>query len=548
MRGMKLVIHLRHIQPPHVDPSTQIEQHIIQLVEPSQTAYFTLSVVGRAKDNTMHRSLPWSITTLGLGPGFHQPITPGIFGDAPSFTKLDCGLGFNNVIAPHSLPTTLISLKLRDMFNTSLAPGSLPNSLEKLSFGYCYNKPFEPGCLPWSLKSLKLGHMFNCPLHPASLPRELQFLSFGFYFNQPIQPDTLPQSLLHLKFVGMFNQPIDDRLPISIKSLAFGPNFLQPLTLRRQTSITSLEFTSMVYCPIKMEDLPPTVHTLLLHPLDVEMIPSTLTSLTLYDYFDGMFDQYLGQSLPSSSLTSLTFGKAFKQIIVPGLLPSTLKRLVFGSSFNHSLLPNSLPDSITELRLGANYTKPLSLDNLPSSLLKLWIPTMGILNLNNIPQSLKHIMLVIIYNADHRPHSRCLEFKADQSILIPSNNLRLDSLSISITMADEINDDRTRILVIKQLLSDYYPNVTNICVHFVTSTDEHHSNSITKLITTRRITPVHSWFILYDHGVHTNDNRCKLYSPTDHVSDQHQSFMWITAVAIMIPVALYIGRLLWRHK
>ncbi|GAM16941.1 hypothetical protein SAMD00019534_001160, partial [Acytostelium subglobosum LB1] len=127
-------------------------------------------------------------------------------------------------------------------------------------------------------------------------------------------------------------------------------------------------------------------------------IPETLTSLTFGPYFDDMI--YPG-SLPDSitritfshmhnhgihvdglpkSLTKLKFGYTYNKTLLVGALPAGLQSLSFGHSFNQSITVGSLPSTLRSLTFGDKFVHTSSIQHwLPSSVTKLKLGKMSAL-------------------------------------------------------------------------------------------------------------------------------------------------------------------------
>ncbi|EGC38647.1 hypothetical protein DICPUDRAFT_75770 [Dictyostelium purpureum] len=84
---------------------------------------------------------------------------------------------------------------------------------------------------------------------------------------------------------------------------------------------------------------------------DKNEFPPFLTSLYLF-YF---FEKLTPTSLPNT-ITTLTFGNSFDQLVLPGTSS-------FGDGFNQVILPDALPNSLTTLTLGSQVVSPGTLPN-----------------------------------------------------------------------------------------------------------------------------------------------------------------------------------------
>ena len=95
-------------------------------------------------------------------------------------------------------------------------------------------------------------------------------------------------------------------------------------------------------------------------------------SLTLrYGMTGGTSDSPLTMNILLPSLTSLTFGSDFNEIVNPGVLPENLLRLRFHNLYNQPVSAGVLPNRIRDLHFGSQFNQPLLPGVLPVSLIRL---------------------------------------------------------------------------------------------------------------------------------------------------------------------------------
>eukprot|EP01113_Clastostelium_recurvatum_P044397 TRINITY_DN7494_c0_g1_i1.p1 TRINITY_DN7494_c0_g1~~TRINITY_DN7494_c0_g1_i1.p1 ORF type:complete len:440 (+),score=55.31 TRINITY_DN7494_c0_g1_i1:182-1321(+) len=189
--------------------------------------YFTHLSFAVSFDQQIDR-LPSSLTHLGIGALYNQPLHDDVLSALPSLTHLTFRKLCNyNYPLPLHLPTTLTHLTLGSNFNQNIDSLSLCPSLTHIIFGYSFNQPVDN--LPASLTNLMFDNSFNQPVN--RLPSSLTFLILGFSFNRPITH--LPSSLQRLRFGDSYNQPLNTILLHSLSHLThlyFGTQFNQPLS------------------------------------------------------------------------------------------------------------------------------------------------------------------------------------------------------------------------------------------------------------------------------------------------------------------------------
>ena len=238
----------------------------------------------------------------------------------------------------------------KPQFNSKLV---LPNKITHLTLGYCFNCPINL-TNNIQLTHLTFGNNFNQPIN-LSNNIQLTHLTFGNNFNQPIE---LVENLIELNFGVYFDHPI--KLPNKLTHLSFGIFFDQPIELVK--SLTHIRFGTLFNQPI--------------------ILPKNIQSISFGTYFDQPIN------FPKS-LIQLHLGVSFSQSVNPIEL-ANLK--YFEINCNNLSLVENLPNSLEKLIIGSCANFPLN--NLPNS-----IKFIMILNedynedLSNLPNSIEHIVL-----------------------------------------------------------------------------------------------------------------------------------------------------------
>ncbi|GAM27675.1 hypothetical protein SAMD00019534_108510 [Acytostelium subglobosum LB1] len=170
------------------------------------------------------------------------------------------------------------------------------------------------------------------------------------YYNKSAKIKELPSKLTHLEFGPNYDKFLPPgRLPPMLTSLAYhiGEEKRMPTVGINYNRLFG-SHGDYTYLVAKM--LPPSITSLTLGSsfdqiIEPGLMPSSLTSLTLGNEFDSSIYQH---ALPPT-LTSLVFGQSFNIKISEGVLPSSLKTLTFGDSFNQMIDFGVLPTSLTSL-------------------------------------------------------------------------------------------------------------------------------------------------------------------------------------------------------
>ncbi|EGC40559.1 hypothetical protein DICPUDRAFT_73924 [Dictyostelium purpureum] len=276
--------------------------------------------------------LPKTLETLNLNI-YNQPLEPNAL---PPNLKTLITPGFNCPLTHGSLPDSITELNM-DNYKHSLSNSlSSLTSLKKLSM-YSYNQDISEAALPSSITSLNL-FLFNKKLLPNVLPYSTIILRLDTY-NHPLEPEVIPPNVEHLE-LSSYNCFLSKKLlPNSINYLiisCFGQPFLKDSL---SSSIKYLRFCDRGPEIFEMDSIPPSVEILKLpcfykHPLPAGLIPDSVVDLTLPDCYSPL------------------------QV---GVLPESLTKLTFGFGFDQLLDPNTIPQSVTQIKLNnRNYPHPIS--------------------------------------------------------------------------------------------------------------------------------------------------------------------------------------------
>ncbi|KAM9977299.1 hypothetical protein ACTFIR_011158 [Dictyostelium discoideum] len=271
-----------------------------------------------------------------------------------------------NIIEVDILPKSLISLSLS---NFKLVKGCIPESVKILNFVEGFDQMIEEGVLPLNgnLKELNLGSTFNKPLQANSLPLGLEKLIIGDSFHHEISNNILPNSLKTLVIGRRQNNNSDNKnldflgnLNKLEKLIIFNPF----VTYKIPSSVTSLCYNSNN----KLNNISNIKELYLLDDFNLKLsnllIPSSVTSIT----FGKSFDQIIEIGEIPISVTNIQFGSIYNKPLKNGSLPNSLKKITFGLYWNQQLKPNDIPNSCEEIIFGDFYDKPLTNDLLPTNL------------------------------------------------------------------------------------------------------------------------------------------------------------------------------------
>ncbi|GAM17915.1 hypothetical protein SAMD00019534_010900 [Acytostelium subglobosum LB1] len=225
-----------------------------------------------------------------------------------SLLKLELSDSFNHMILPSSLPDSITVLTLGFYYNQPINVNTLPKSLNTLTFGqkYRFNSIIAPDSLPHTLIQLKFGKIFSKLTDKllSSLPM-LNSLSFGFGIVGPLTPGSLPPSLQTLDIERSPRLIVDDpqSIPPALTKLSvFAQSQVSPFPLHL-LSLRIYEIDDITLVP---GSLPSSLTELIIVSrikivLSPGSLPQSLQSLIL----SGRMDQELAQGTLPPSLTLL---------------------------------------------------------------------------------------------------------------------------------------------------------------------------------------------------------------------------------------------------
>ncbi|KAN0050583.1 hypothetical protein ACTA71_003718 [Dictyostelium dimigraforme] len=303
----------------------------------------------------------------------------------------------DKIIIPNSI--TSIDLGINFMNGGKiLKVGSLPNSIKILDLGY-YNLELLENVIPDSVTYLKVYHPNKCQL---LLPKNsIKSLLLRYNSMKPdnglsINVNSIPPSVTKLDLeTGVF--PIDpNSIPSSVTNLQFKENFNIPITKSLLQSCKDSLKTIKI----------PNSSNLIIENDSLNQC-SNLKSLEFYEkvnlgYFNRNEVGWNKSNLPLNffpiSLTSLSLGNGFNQLLEPGLLPKSLLYLYLGTSFNKPLLLNSLPSGLIVLKFDqdSRFNHSIGVGILPSTLITLEFGSgfsFKIIDPNILPKSLLYLVL-----------------------------------------------------------------------------------------------------------------------------------------------------------
>ncbi|KAN0030928.1 hypothetical protein ACTA71_009578 [Dictyostelium dimigraforme] len=195
------------------------------------------------------------------------------------------------------------------------------------------NSEIPIGGIPNSVIWLRMNKQFNHRLLVGtfSLSKRLEYIKLGRSFNQIIEKDLFPSSLKKIKFGYEFNQSLES-IPSSVTSIQYSGNFSKP-----------------------------------------QSVPSTVTKLILYNFFDKE-NLTVNDHIPKS-IKSLRMDICFNNALVKGFIPNSVTKLVLGPKyFRCKLKPGVIPNSVTDLTITFNsFLTSIKKGVIPNSVRKLKI-------------------------------------------------------------------------------------------------------------------------------------------------------------------------------
>jgi len=317
----------------------------------------------------------------------YEPATggglPSNMMNHPTLTDLRLPGTFNHPI--HSLPPSLIKLRLGILFNRSLDNVQWPSSLRAIIFSPCWRQPVTHLTLPDSITDLVFGRSgmefnYGQPNRIANLrfPPNLQTLNMykGFNASHEMNQLNLQHTTLTSLDIRRQKKPLLPLLPNTLRRLSFRFDFNQP------------------------------IHTW--------HLPSSITELELGDEFNQPLDDV---TLPAS-LLKLKLGESFNQPVENIKLPPILHTFIIANEkFDQPIEKLSLPSSLRVLSLSAieHYTHPMSKLRLPPHLHSLSLPISMLPNHEGgcgsliLPVSLRHLTYYVLVDGDEGGEGMSIE-------------------------------------------------------------------------------------------------------------------------------------------
>ncbi|KAF2071844.1 hypothetical protein CYY_006836 [Polysphondylium violaceum] len=323
----------------------------------------------------IEKLLPSNLTSLSLGPNFHQEISPGLL--PSSLTKLSIrsysgtlqigaipfGVKELHLKAVHpiqdfAIPQSVTNLSIDIVgYHHVLNSSMIPSSVTKLEMVYCYLQEALPKqFIPPTVTHLTIGTNSN-NIRPGQIPPSVTFLKlFSYMSHHKFPQGTIPDSVKHIrcsspyaiKYMAEHNQINVD----NIKTFGFDSNFDMDFKKGKPKEIIvdhvseilpfithnySVEFPSMIpeYASSLMYQSP--------EPLSPEMLPSNLKRLQIHNA-----SQVLREGLLPNTIESLEIVDwPDKTIILEKSIPSSVKTLDARYHFTKQLY---IPSSVRNLR------------------------------------------------------------------------------------------------------------------------------------------------------------------------------------------------------
>lgn len=297
-------------------------------------------------------------------------------------------------------PLKLKELKLLGDFNDVI--DNLPNSLKYLRLSEKFNRKILN--LPSGLKKLKIGMSFNRPLN--NLPNNLKYLFLGggtyttnqYEFNQTLEE--LPSNLIKLRIMSNKYIKYPSNIPDSIKYLKIKKCIVTNNTIKLPSNLIYWyiceimdENEEIIHLTKINVNFPKSLTNIEIIYNDLIVINENIKSLRIWKGHNiKMLDLNLSKtslsSLDLSSLSSLDLMNVHK----PFILPATLKKIRISSHFDKVI---EFPESIEYIILTDDFNQKI---NLPNNLKYLKLGKSFNQDLNNIPKSLRTLILKSRFN------------------------------------------------------------------------------------------------------------------------------------------------------
>ncbi|KAN0012023.1 hypothetical protein ACTFIU_000244 [Dictyostelium citrinum] len=211
--------------------------------------------------------------------------------------------------------------KCKFLKNTPIPIGTIPHSVRTLKLSNVYSYPLATGSLPPKIKSIYVGQFFNFKIEPGVIPPTCETLRLGYHFNQSFE--FIPKSVTSIEYGGIFNKP--ETIPSTVTKLKLF-NFFNRMDLT-------------------VNDIPKSIQTLIIDGcfninLLVGFIPSSVTKLVLGPKY---FQPQLIPGFIPSSVRKLTISFcSFETRIEKNVIPSSVRKLKIMDQFNGEYIASNL--------------------------------------------------------------------------------------------------------------------------------------------------------------------------------------------------------------
>ncbi|KAK5582690.1 hypothetical protein RB653_004275 [Dictyostelium firmibasis] len=216
--------------------------------------------------------------------------------------------------------------RLKFLKNSPISVGSIPNSVRSLKLSNVYSYPFLEGSLPPKIKNIYVGQFFNLKIDKGIIPSTCETIRFGYHFNQSFE--FLPPSVTSIEYGSIFNKP--ETIPPTVTRLKLF-NFFNRIDLTENDIPRSIKFLIIDGC----------FNINLL----AGFIPSSVTKLVLGPKY---FQPQLIPGFIPSSVRKLTISLcSFETRIEKNVIPSSVRKLKIIDQFSGEYIASNLKyDSI----------------------------------------------------------------------------------------------------------------------------------------------------------------------------------------------------------
>eukprot|EP01132_Coremiostelium_polycephalum_P009033 gene9033-11065_t len=285
-------------------------------------------------------------------------------------------------------------------FNQVLKPGDIPSTVEDLQFGYNFDQPLVPGVIPEGVLRLTLSVSFNQALYSDSIPNSVTYLDMGKMYNRPINwrlpsglttllfskciiwnnfPDSLPHGVKSVTFKNYFTNKLKEGfLPNTVKDLCFNYHAVTCLTAKSiPPSVINLTFNGdkhrfQTYYDSLKDFIPPTVQCLVICGKRVEnqyykeILNSPPEHYRLIQFTEKL-DKNTDDMYKSGKITYLEFEFGYTSQITKEMIPSSVTHLKINgnvkgqTTFLQSEIDNNeiFPETVKHLIFGKDFIQEL---------------------------------------------------------------------------------------------------------------------------------------------------------------------------------------------